>query len=53
MEKFLGKDLLKELCNGKLPKIDEYWPCCPRLVFSLKEKFTREDWYKQVKEFNF
>lgn len=50
-EKFLGKELLYELCNGKLPNHGEMWPCCTRLVFSPKEKFTRKDWYRQVKEF--
>ena len=50
-QKFLGKELLYELCNGKLPAYGNMWPCCTRLVFSPKEKFTREDWYRQVKGF--
>jgi len=53
MEKFLGKDLLKELCKDQLPTIGQVWPCCPRLVFSLKLKFTKDDWYDQVKKFNY
>ena len=52
-EKFLGKDLLKELCNGHLPNLGDRWPCCPRQVFDFKHKYTKEEWYKQVKEFSY
>lgn len=52
METFLGKDLLKESCNNKLPDYGQAWPSGPAVVWAFKEKFTRDEWNRQVKIFN-
>lgn len=51
-EQFLGKDLLKELCDNKLPAYGQPWPSGPAIIFADKKQFTKKEWIRQVKIFN-
>jgi hypothetical protein len=52
MVKYLGKDLLKETCNNKLPDYGQAWPSGPAIVWSFNKEFTKKEWKNQVKIFN-